>query len=131
MASTVWKGYITFGLISIPIRLFAAARSQHVSFHQVHAVCNTRIKQQLYCPTCERVVDRSEIVKGYEVDKTHIVQITDEEVKKVEPRSTDTMEITEFESSFYSVPEDPGKKAYHLLRETMEKLGVCGVGESG
>src|SRR5205085_10628929 len=96
MASTVWKGYITFGLISIPVRLFAAARSEHVSFHQVHAVCNTRIKQQLYCPTCERVVERSELVKGYEAEKNHFVQITDEELKEIAPQSTETMEITEF-----------------------------------
>jgi DNA end-binding protein Ku len=142
VASTVWKGYITFGLISIPIRLFAAARSQHVSFHQVHAECNTRIKQQLYCPTCERVVPRSELVKGYEVDKTHFVQVTDEEMKKIEPRSSDTMEISEFvkisdidplyyESSYYAVPEDPGRKAYHLLLETMEKAGYAALAKVG
>jgi len=142
VASTVWKGYITFGLISIPIRLFAAARSQHVSFHQVHAVCNTRIKQQLYCPTCERVVPRSELVKGYEIDKTHFVQVTDEEMKKIEPRSSDTMEISEFvkisdidplyyESSYYAVPEDPGRKAYHLLLETMEKAGYAALAKVG
>ena len=134
MASTVWKGYITFGLISIPIRLFTAARSEHVAFHQVHAVCNTRIKQQLYCPTCERVVERSELVKGYEVEKGQFVQITDEEVKKIAPPSTDTMEISEFvkirdidplyyESSYYALPEEAGKKAYQLLLGTMEKSG--------
>jgi DNA end-binding protein Ku len=72
MASTIWKGYITFGLISIPVRLYAAARSEHVAFHMVHAVCNTRIKQQLFCPTCERVVQRSELAKGYEADKDAI-----------------------------------------------------------
>src|ERR687885_461413 len=66
MAATVWKGYITFGLISIPVRLFAAARNERVSFHQLHQVCNTRIKQHLYCPTCDRDVERSEIVRGYE-----------------------------------------------------------------
>ena len=69
MASTIWKGYITFGLISIPVRLFAAARTDRISFNMLHEVCSTRIKQQLYCPTCERVVERSEIVKGYEAEK--------------------------------------------------------------
>jgi len=58
MAATVWKGYITFGLISIPVRLFSAARDEHIEFHQVHEVCHTRIKQQLYCPHCKRVVER-------------------------------------------------------------------------
>lgn len=51
MASTIWKGYITFGLISIPVRLFAAARTDRISFNMLHEVCSTRIKQQLYCPT--------------------------------------------------------------------------------
>ncbi|PYT15560.1 MAG: Ku protein [Acidobacteria bacterium] len=142
MASTVWKGYITFGLISIPIRLFTAARSEHVAFHQVHAVCNTRIKQQLYCPTCERVVERSELVKGYEVEKGQFVQITDEEVKKIAPPSTDTMEISEFvkirdidplyyESSYYALPEEAGKKAYQLLLGTMEKSGYAALAKVG
>ena len=58
MASTVWKGYISFGLISVPIRLYVAAREHHVSFNQIHSVCGTRIRQQLYCPHCERVVER-------------------------------------------------------------------------
>jgi DNA end-binding protein Ku len=74
MASTIWKGYITFGLISIPVRLFAAARSDRISFHQIHEPCHSRIKQQIWCPTCERVVERSELVKGYEAEKdTYII----------------------------------------------------------
>jgi DNA end-binding protein Ku len=91
MASTVWKGYITFGLISIPVRLFAAARTERVSFHMIHGECSTRIKQQLFCPTCERVVERSEIVKGYEIEKNRWVIIDDDEIKKIAPASTDTM----------------------------------------
>ena len=96
MASTVWKGYITFGLITIPIRLFAAARGERVGFHQIHGVCGTRIKQQTYCPHCERVVERSELVKGYEVEKDQYVIVTDEEIKSVAPASSDNMEILEF-----------------------------------
>lgn len=142
MASTVWKGYITFGLISIPIRLFAAARSEHVAFHMIHAVCNTRIKQQLFCPTCERVVERSELVKGYEVEKNVYVQVTDQELKKVEPQSTDTMDIAEFvkiadidplyyDASYFAVPEPPGRKAYRLLIETMQRAGYAALAKVG
>ena len=138
MASTVWKGYLTFGLISVPIRLFAAARTEHVSFHQIHNVCSTRIRQQLYCPTCERVVERSEIVKGYEIDKNRWVVVEDQEIKKIAPPSTGTMEIQQFvktaeidpiyfDASYYAVPEDPGRKAYQLLVETMEKAGYAAV----
>jgi DNA end-binding protein Ku len=138
MASTIWKGYITFGLISIPVRLFAAARSERVSFHQVHEVCHTRIKQQLYCPTCERVVERSELVKGHEAEKNQLVIVDEEELKKVAPASRDTMEILEFvkiqeidplyfDASYYALPEDAGKRAYQLLVETMDKSGYAAV----
>jgi len=138
MASTVWKGYITFGLITIPVRLFAAARSERVSFHQIHGVCGTRIKQQTYCPHCERVVERSELVKGFETEKDHYVIVSDEEVKKVAPASSDNMEILEFvkaegidpiyfDASYFMVPEEAGKKAYHLLLETMKKSGYSAI----
>jgi DNA end-binding protein Ku len=138
MASTVWKGYITFGLITIPVRLFAAARGERVSFHQIHGVCGTRIKQQTYCPHCERVVERSELVKGYELEKDQYVIVTDEEVKSVAPPSSDNMEILEFvkaegidpiyfDASYFMVPEEAGKKAYRLLLETMRKSGYSAV----
>jgi len=70
MASTVWKGYISFGLISVPIRLFVAAREQHIGFNQIHQVCGSRIKQQTYCPTCDRVVERSELVRAMPSTRT-------------------------------------------------------------
>jgi len=142
MAATVWKGYIAFGLISIPVRLFAAARAEHVSFHQVHEKCNTRIKEQLYCPTCDRTVTRDEVVKGYEKGKHSIVQVTDEELKKMAPKSTETMEISEFvkieeidpiyyDTSYYAVPEPGGKKPFQLLVAAMEKSGYAAIAQVG
>jgi DNA end-binding protein Ku len=138
MASTVWKGYITFGLITIPVRLYAAARTERISFNQLHNVCGSRIKQQTYCPHCERVVERSEIVKGYEVEKDRYVVVEDEDLKKIAPASSDNMEIFEFvkaegidpiyfDASYFMVPEEAGKKAYYLLRETMQKSGYSAI----
>lgn len=138
MASTVWKGYITFGLITIPVRLFAAARTERVSFNQIHGVCGSRIKQQTFCPHCERVVERSELVKGYEVEKDHYVIVNDEEIKQIAPASSDNMEILEFvkadgidpiyfDASYFMAPEEAGKKAYHLLFETMRKSGFSAI----
>ncbi len=138
MASTVWKGYITFGLITIPVRLYAAARTERVSFNQIHEPCGGRIKQQTFCPQCDRTVERSELVKGYEVEKNHYVIMNDEEIKGIAPASSDNMEILEFvkaegidpiyyDASYFMVPEDAGKKAYHLLLETMEKSGYSAV----
>jgi DNA end-binding protein Ku len=138
MAATVWKGFISFGLITIPIRLFAAARTERVSFNQIHQKCGSRIKQQTYCPVCERVIERSELVKGYEVEKDRYVIVDDEEIKKIAPPSSDTMDILEFvkaegidpiyfDASYFMVPEDAGKKAYHLLLETMRKSGYSAI----
>jgi DNA end-binding protein Ku len=138
MASTVWKGYITFGLITIPVRLYTAARTERVSFNQIHGVCGSRIKQQTYCPHCDRVVERSELVKGFEVEKDRYVIVNDDEVKQVAPPSSDNMEIFEFvkaqgidpiyfDASYFMVPEDAGKKAYRLLLETMHKSGYSAI----
>ena len=88
MASTVWKGIISFGLVSIPIRLYAAARPKRIALHQLHNKCHTRIKQPLFCPTCNRFVDRSEIVKGYEYEKGQYVLVEPEEIKKITPASS-------------------------------------------
>ena len=138
MASTVWKGYISFGLVSVPVRLYAAAREEHVSFNQIHEVCGSRIKQQIFCPTCERVVERSELAKGYQVDRDSYVLVSGEELKTLEADSSEAMEIAQFvslsevdpiyyQASYYSAPEDPGRRAYGLLLQAMEKLNVAAI----
>jgi DNA end-binding protein Ku len=104
----------------------------------LHEVCSTRIKQQLYCPTCERVVERSEIVKGFEAEKNSYVVVTDEDLKNVAPESSEAMEILEFvelkeidplyfDASYYATPEEPGRRAYQLLLETMQKTGYAAM----
>lgn len=138
MASTVWKGYVSFGLISVPIRLFVAAREQHVGFNQIHKVCGTRVKQQLFCPHCERVVERNEIAKGYQVDKDTYVQVTEEELKSLEAESSESMDIVQFvkledvdpiyyQTSYYTVAEDPGRRAYALILQGMERLKLGAI----
>jgi DNA end-binding protein Ku len=138
MASTVWKGYISFGLVSVPVRLYAAAREEHVSFNQIHEVCGSRIKQQTFCPVCQRVVERNELVKGYQVDKDSYILVNNEEIKSLEADSSEAMEIAQFvsldevdpiyfQASYYSAPEDPGRKAYGLLLQAMEKLNVAAI----
>jgi len=132
MAASVWSGYLTFGLISMPVRLFSGARSSGISFHMLHRDDLTRIKQQLYCPSDNRAVERSEIVKGYEYRKDEYVVIEPEEIKKIEPRTAKTMEILEFvkendvdpvyfESSYYMMPEEAGRRQYGLLTKALEE----------
>jgi DNA end-binding protein Ku len=136
--ASVWSGYLTFGLISMPVRLFSGARGTRVSFHMLHRDDMTRIKQQLYCPADERVVDRSEIVKGYEYRKGEYVVIEPEEIKKIEPKTTKAMEILEFvsaseidpiyfESSYYLVPEEAGRRPYALLAQALEETEYVAI----
>ena len=96
MASSAWKGLISFGLVSIPIRLYPAARASRIDLHQLHSVCKTRLRQPLYCPTCERIVERSEVVKGYENEDGSYALIDPEEVKKIAPESSRSMDILSF-----------------------------------
>ncbi len=132
MAASVWSGYLTFGLISMPVRLFSGARSSGISFNMLHRDDLTRVKQQYYCPNDNRVVERSEIVKGYEYRKGEYVVIEPEEIKKIEPKTAKTMEILEFvktsevdpvffESSYYMMPEEAGRRPYALLTKALEE----------
>jgi DNA end-binding protein Ku len=138
MATSVWKGYLTFGLISIPIRLFSAARGERISLNQLHSVCHSRIKMPLFCPVCDRKVERNEIVKGYEYEKDQYVLFDEKELEKIEPESARSMEILEFvrleeidplyyESSYYVTPEDEGRKAYQLLLDAMEDSSYAAI----
>ena len=123
MAHSVWKGSLSFGLLTIPIRLFTAARSERMNLHQIHQEYKTRLRQPLYCPTCERNVERSEVIKGYEHDDSQYVLIEDEVLKKITPRSGRTMEIVAFvkeeqidpiyfDSSYFALPEKDSEKAH-------------------
>jgi len=138
MAATVWSGYLTFGLISMPVRLFSGARPQRVSFHMLHRDDLTRVKQQLICPADDRPVERNEIVKGYEFRKGEYVVIEPEEIKKIEPKTAKSMEILEFvkqeeidpvyfESSYYLAPEEAARKPYALLVKAMQDTGYVGI----
>ena len=138
MAASVWSGYLTFGLISMPVRLFSGARGSRVSFHMLHRDDLTRIKQQLYCPNDERVVERSEIVKGFEYRKGEYVVVEPDEIKKIEPKTAKAMEILEFvkadevdpiyfESSYYLTPEEAGKRPYALLVRALEETEYLAI----
>jgi DNA end-binding protein Ku len=138
MAASVWTGYLTFGLISMPVRLFSGARGTRVSFHMLHRDDNVRVKQQLYCPQDERVVERNEIVKGFEYRKGEYVVVEPDEIKKIEPKTAKSMEILEFvkaeeidpiyfESSYYLTPEEPGKRPYALLVQALRETDYVAI----
>src|SRR6202051_491379 len=119
MASTVWKGHLTFGLVSFPVKLYSAARSESISFNQLHKADGSRVRQGLYCAAEDKPIPRTEIVKGYEYEKDRYVVIEDEEIKKVAPQTAKVMEIQEFvkadavdpislEPSYYVPPHERG-----------------------
>jgi len=138
MASTVWKGHLTFGLVSLPVRLYSAARAESVSFNQLHKEDGSRVRQVLYCAKEDRPIDRSEIVKGYEYEKDRYVVIDEEDIRKVAPKTAKMMEILEFvkssevdpvyfESSYYMAPDEAGEKPYALLFDALKRTGRVGV----
>lgn len=136
--NSVWSGHLTFGLVSMPVKLYSGARSEGISFNMLHKDCLTRVKQQYFCPTDNRVVDRAEIVKGYEYRKGEFMVIEPDEIKKIEPKTTHTMEITEFvkgteidpvyfESSYFLMPDTAGTRPYALLAAVLAASDYVGV----
>jgi DNA end-binding protein Ku len=138
MASSVWKGHITFGLVSIPVRLVVAARGETISFNQLHKADHSRVKQVLFCQAEDKPVARSELVKGYEYEKDRYVVIDDEDLKKI----TETAKVMEIRArqdgrtrsrlpgEFVHVqPEEAGEKPYTLLFEALRKpaMGLAKV----
>lgn len=134
MAFTVWKGHLTFGLVSFPVKLYSAARGESISFNQLHKTDGSRIKQVIFCQAEDKAIPRSEIVKGYEYEKDHYVTLTDEELDSLPVSTAKAIEIERFveaeeidpiyfQKAYYLVPEGTGVKAYHLLREAMADDG--------
>src|SRR3984893_16249243 len=136
----VGNGNISFGLVSIPVRLFPATRSKAVSFNLLHAKDNSRIQQKIFCPVDNAIIDRNELVRGYEVAKGRYVTFTDEELKALEAQGGDhSIDITEFvpleeidpiyfETSYYLGCEQGSAKAYRLLTDAMTKTGRVALG---
>jgi DNA end-binding protein Ku len=129
---SIGSGTISFGLVSIPVKMYSAASPAGVSFNLLHAKCGNRIKMQQFCPVCNEVVDRAGLVKGYEFAKDQYVRFTDEELKALEGESSKVIDIAEFvplptvdpiyfEKTYYLGPDKGGEKAYRLLADAMAK----------
>lgn len=132
MPATVWKGYLSFGLVSFPVRLFSAARAEAVHFHMLHKKDLSRVKEVWYCAEEDKPIERSEIVKGYEVKKGEYVTVEDDELKTIAPTTASTMEVLQFvasddvdpllfESSYYVAPDEKVSKPYALFMAALEE----------
>jgi DNA end-binding protein Ku len=131
---SIGSGTISFGLVSIPVRMYTAASSGGVSFNLLHAKCGSRIRQQTFCPVDNQVVDRAELVKGYEFAKDQYVRVSDDELKALEGEASKLIDIAEFvpldkvdpiyfEKTYYLGPDKGGEKAYRLLSDAMTASG--------
>lgn len=134
----LWKGSITFGLITIPVRLHSAVSEKSLKFHMLHEEDGGRIQYKRVCAICGKEVSWDEIVKGYEFAKDQYVQFTPEELESVEVDSIRAIDVVSFvpleqidpiyfNKTYYVAPEPSGLKAYKLLAEALEAEGQVGI----
>ena len=136
----MWKGAVTFGLVSVPVNLYPATRRQaELSFRMLHKKDKAPIQFKRFCSEEEVEVPWNEIVKGYEYEKGQFVEMAEEDFDKARTENTETLDIREFvpleqiniahfESPYWLEPARQGRKAYVLLREALEESGRVGVG---
>ena len=139
-ARSIGSGTISFGLVSIPIKLYTAASPKGVSFNMLHAKCGSRMKQQYLCPIDNEIVERKDMVRGFEHTKDTYVRFTDEEVKALEAERSNQLELLEFvpastvdfvsiEKTYYLGPDKGGDRAYALLSQSLERAQKLAVGK--
>ncbi len=135
---TMWKGSISFGLVNIPVKMFAATENKDIKFRYIHKVCHTPVKYEKVCPSCNEDLGPDEIVKGYEYEPGRFVIIEDSDIEAIKPEAGKAIEIVDFvdlreidpiyfDKSYYLSPQDNGSKAYNLLREAMKQAGRIAV----
>jgi len=138
MPRPLWKGAISFGMVTIPVKLYTATEEKDVRFHMLHEKDMARIRQKRFCSDEEVEVENDEIVKGYELSPGRYVVLEDEDFEKVPVNSTHTIEISEFVSledidpilyqkTYYLEPEDIGAKPFALLMRALEETGRVAI----
>jgi DNA end-binding protein Ku len=131
---SIWKGAISFGLVSIPVKLYSATEERDVSFHQVHREDGGRIRYKRVCQTCGEEVQYSDIAKGYELSSGEVVVLTDDDFADLPLSTSRAIDVLEFvpleqvdpiyfAKSYYLEPDASGSKPYVLLREALEESG--------
>ena len=138
MPRSIWNGAITFGLISIPVRLYTAVEEKGLKFHQLHAPDSGRIRYKRFCSVDNEEVPMDEIVKGYEYERDRYVIFTDEELERLPADSVRAVDVISFvpledidpiyfQKSYYLAPEPTGVKAYKLLAQALTESGRVGI----
>jgi DNA end-binding protein Ku len=140
-ARPIASATISFGLVSVPVKLYSAAESSGtVSFNWLHKECGTRLKQQYVCPKDETVVEKDDMIKGYEFSKGQYVLFTPDEIKALDEKATNSIDVNEFvplklvdrvyvDRVYYLGPDKGGERAYKLLGEALKETGRAGLGQ--
>jgi len=141
MSHAIWTGSISFGLVTIPVKLFPAVRAdEDVHFHFLHAKDHGRLKNVRRCEVCGKEIPWSETVRGYEYEKGKYVVVDDDELKTMRPEATQSVEIQAFvgrdeidpmlfDTPYYLEPNKRGRRAYALLRDALAKTGKVGIAQ--
>jgi len=138
MARSIWTGTISFGLVTVPVKMYSAVSRKSVRFHQLNKATGSRIAQKRVDPTTGDEVDYADIVKGYELAPDRYVIIEPEELEALDPKKTKTIDILDFVSldeidpifydhPYYLAPATGGAKPYRLLLEAMRETGKVGI----
>lgn len=135
---TMWKGSVSFGLVNIPVKMFAATEDKDIKFKYIHKECQTPIKYEKVCPTCNKEIKQEDIVRGYEYEPGRFVVIEDDELNALKQSTGKAIEILDFVDladidpiyfmkTYYLSPQETGGKAYNLLREAMNQTGKIAI----
>ena len=138
MPRPIWKGAITFGMISIPVKLFGATESKDLAFNTLHKECKSRLKQKRWCPVDDREVFQDDVVRAFEYTKDQYIEITEEDLENLPVPSKHTIELTSFvkasdidpvyfERTYYLEPDQVGAKPYALLMRALKTKQVSAV----
>jgi DNA end-binding protein Ku len=134
----IWSGTISFGMVSIPVRLYTATESHDVHFHLLHKRDGVRLQNVRWCPKDKKAVPWDEVVRGFEYAKGNYIPITDEDLDHLPVKSVHTVDISDFvkleevdpiyyDKAYYLAPEETGAKAFVLLRQALEQTGRAAV----
>jgi DNA end-binding protein Ku len=134
------SGVLSFGLVAIPVKLYPAIQDQTIRFHLLHKKCGSRVRNQRFCPVCNEVVERENLVRGVEVSKGEYVQITEAELDTIEAEANRNIDLKEFvpvstvdpvyfESAYFLGPDKGGEKPYRLLADALAKSQKAAVAQ--
>lgn len=140
MARPIWRGVVSFGMVSIPVALYPVVQEKDIRFHQVHRKCGSRIQYKKWCPVDEEMVGEEDIARAYEVSKGRYVFIEDEDLEEVPVPTKHTISVNSFVDSsqidplyfdkpYFLEPEKAGKKPYALLLKALQSKGVAALGK--